>query len=349
MMTIRVVEGIVLLLLLFGFLQVAEGAGLVFTDDGFFSDYHSELCVPFNLNTVGSNYSVYGAELVFADADICTGRRELLDAKYKDKVVLTTHLHECSKEEATTAGVTSRVFDIGVHAKVKAIVYLWDMSNAIYAVPSSGYYLSASTSVNKSVPFITCSYLRNKTSGVPLEVNYVANLLEPTLMAEMNSSKRKMYVDLTLSPNPWKAIYDSVLYQIYFRGIGLVFLFTSFQASQYYVYQRRKQRLIASLLCLLEAIALFVLGLHITIGGWNSEKAYPMGLHMAFSPLFVGISFSTSLLAGLYFDDMRRSASRLRETNAATFLKRRRFAIIGIAMSTAFLDIVVVALRVSTS
>ena len=148
---------------------------------------------------------------------------------------------------------------------------------------------SSCSHYNVTFPRITCSRKPPPKGGV----NATADIVQKNPNVTFN---------LKTSPNPWIAVYDSASFQIFFRGMGLLFLYVGLYLAPRFAHSHWhvKGNTIPVVLLLLESASTTVIGVFYAVGG-GSGRHLPGMFYMILGPAFLGVSFATSVLSGFWF------------------------------------------------
>lgn len=260
---------------------VEAGIEIVGPSKSNFVGFKSESCVAFTVSLQGmkNDYNaVNGTKLiewVRVEKDYCEPKENGL--KYKGMAVNMLDLSPCV-HYGDPAGVRMKhLYELAKQNQIAALLYVWDVANAYYAVPGSSAFLV--DQLYGDVPFLVCEMMNDK-SGKRLEPGYMRKSFFPEEtkfvtvdgMITTNSSQ-SLLINLTIDDNPWTDTLKSTEYQIFFRGLMPVLYFAvAYFALNTGLIQRKRKKHLPFLLCTIETVSLFVLGLHFILGGWASNE-----------------------------------------------------------------------------
>ena len=79
---------------------------------------------------------------------------------------------------------------------------------------------------------------------------------------------------------------------------------------------------VPEILLTMEALFTLLLGLHLVLGGQCQSASYPLDLRMSGFNMLAGCGLATSLLAGIYFQDIMKRTQKLQDIKGANFWAR---------------------------
>lgn len=202
-----------------------------------------------------------------------------------------------------------------------------------------------SLDVREYIPFIICSNPNAKGEGVYSQDTLTSFLdnwyAEPFQRTAPFNNASISIGNISISNNPWIALYQSTLYMVAFRVIvPLLYSFTTVMCV-YFLYERvvdvSKTRRLTWSSCsppvvalAVEALLAFFFFIFYAVDGWGSNLESPMtGVRLLFYSQLLLISAGTTVLVGLTFSDVRQNLKNIRRiAKSSSFIVRHRFVLI---------------------
>lgn len=204
---------------------------------------------------------------------------------------------------AATADRLQWAYDLSVANGCATMIDLYQLSNERKKIPGGVTYVMAG--ISKEIPIFECSWLGELPTGYANDV-----ILSDRMHFNATAT-------LEVDQNPWLPYFDSVFYQLYFRGWGVFYvLFATFTAKSLRERMKKPSKdYVPELLLFVETIRCSILGLHFVFGSLFADGSYPTALHLGLISQLGGMSMSSSLLSGIFFAEIAGASTSVKKAN----------------------------------
>jgi len=292
-------------------------------------NYHNTACV-IPTTTSKQDIGIVTSELSTTEIGICTG-----DISYEGKTLLIKEIMDVCNLKGLQTSRINNAYQIAVNSNASSLLWINDAGNERKKTVGAPYYAYANVGMASIFPFVFCDYVLDENDEY-LEPNYLTNFIHPLI-----ENGTKVMVTFSADENPYKKLFDSFIYNLVMRSIGIGMSATSVLAYQYLRIVLKGKNTVRKIILIIETIALMFLGIHFIIGGFWVSEWWPLFLQFGLVPQLPGTSFATSLLAGLVFYDLRIQSKLMKIGSNNTFFKRKQKSLFLMAAFCISLDVIV--------
>ena len=300
--------------------------------------YVSNRCVSHSVKCPGKEgdafYSMRVQTLQPNDCDVFRGKH-VIDVDRSLAFQGSAVFHQDIKETCnlTKIGAPKRLKMYWQFAKmynISILVDLLDRGSEKLRVPGLEYYISSSQSTECPVPHLNCDYVNE----APFSRYEMPLIVWP-------ASSKGATLNISIDKNEYRGIYENILYNIWFRGFGMLYLYVGMWLAPRSLWSRKNSTVPFTMLSI-EMLVCSILGVHFVLGCnfGISGGLWPQSLHIAFVLLFTGSSLTTSILAGLWFHTKRRMVTNLTLTDRSFFAHHVIFTFVVVIVICVALDVV---------
>ena len=261
----------------------------------------------------------------------CSASPAQLVLLYKDKAIdYQSYLENCVTTTVRVGKTYANFNKFARDSEAKLMLSVFDRVDFKEAIPGFGTNVIAESMGGSSpVLFLECQYIAG------LDPGYVLN--------DIFNNRSEVHLDFSLDPNSYLAVFDSPVYQAVISIFGVIYLLSGVLAG-YFLYKRLTDKRfvkarIPQLLLAIELVVLSFLGVHLVGGRWASNPEYPTDLHLALFQLLYGASLGTSVLAGVFYEDVYLQSVKFKPDSMNTFWKRHSGSLLVVAILCLGLDV----------
>lgn len=185
------------------------------------------------------------------------------------------------------------------------------------------------------IPFVECEYGKNGSNS--------NELLEPfwfrDIVLQAVKENETVRMKIERDENQYLPIFDSRVYHLFHRGLGLAFIHYGIYAGKYARLQHKAKKSIPASLLAIECFGMCLIGLNSALGAWFGDSTYPPRLGQVFFTLLAGSGFSSSLLAGVAFGSIVSATKSLSAGAVNSFWSRNKKIVSIIAAICVMFDV----------
>ena len=295
------------------------------------------LTTPLCISQLASGYAQFpvglqgNATWAYIEKSSCNLPPAALAALYQDKAIdYQSYLHNCASPANRVGKLFSDFNTFARDAQASLMISLLDRADTTVATPGFGTNVIAEAMGDATpVLFLECQFVPGQQAGYV--VDFIFN------------NRTEVFVDFTLDMNPYLAVFNSPAYIAVIVVLGVIYLGSGALAALFlfrrltnprYVNARTPQLLLA-----IEFVVLTFLGAHLVAGRWASNPDYPTDLHLALFQLLYGSSLGTSVLAGVFYEDVYVQSMKFKPSGMNSFWKRNRRSLLVVAILCLGLDV----------
>lgn len=214
--------------------------------------------------------------LVYPIKDMCEGNAL---SKYKGTATISSLLWEVCELSGSFGSKSQKLQDIAVANGMVAVIDLHQNPNSVLQISGND---AKSPEVlcpaSRNISCIECDFPIYNETGEYLPTMYLSEIMFKNQSLEVGDVR----ISVSLDTNPWIPVYESFFYDLFFRGMGVLYCYASILAFQYRKKQMKAKKDIPAMILSVELVSLGFMGLHLVLGGWFNTPWWPVELSKFF-------------------------------------------------------------------